>query len=102
MAKDTSGAGNGVVTYNVYPDRIVAQTSFKGTYSDTFTIGDFSIGLLDQLVVALPIASPVAIGLIGLGGVWFLHCCFMFIGMRSIVLRRYCLIELLIMLLSRR
>jgi len=84
MAKDTSGAGNGVVTYNVYPDRIVAQTSFNGTYSDTFTIGDFSTGLLDQLVVALPIAAPVVVGLIGLGVGGFLTWRLRVIGMRAI------------------
>ena len=87
MAKDTPGNGLGVVTYNVYPDRIVERTNFNGTYSDTFTIGDFSTGFVEQFVVALPIAAPVAVGLIGLGVGVFLTWRMRAIGMRAIGMR---------------
>ena len=87
MAKDTPGNGLGVVTYNVYPDRIVERTNFNGTYSDTFTIGDFSTGFLDRFVVALPIAAPLAVGLIGLGVGVFLTWRMRAIGMRAIGMR---------------
>ncbi len=87
MATDTPGAGNGVVTYNVYPDRIVAQTAFNGTYSDTFTIGDFSVGLVDQFIQVLPLAAPVAVGLIGLGVGGFLTWRVRAIGKRAIGMR---------------
>jgi len=87
MAKDTPGAGTGVVTYNVYPDRIVAQTAFNGTYSDTFTIGDFSVGLVNQFIQVLPLAAPVAAGLIGLGVGGFLTWRVRAIGKRAIGMR---------------
>ncbi len=87
MATDTPGAGNGVVTYNVYPDRIVAHTAFNGTYSDTFTIGDFSVGLVTQFIQVLPLAAPVAAGLIGLGVGGFLTWRVRAIGKRAIGLR---------------
>ena len=87
MATDTPGAGNGVVTYKVYPDRIVAQTAFNGTYSDTFTVADFSVGLVERFIQALPLAAPVAVGLIGLGVGGFLTWRVRAIGMRAIGMR---------------
>ncbi len=87
MATDTEGAGIGVVTYKVYPDRIVEETAFNGTYSDTFTIADFSIGLAERFMQALPLAAPVAVGLIGLGVGGFLTWRLRVIGMRAVGMR---------------
>ena len=67
MGVDTIGAANGVVTYNVYPDRIEERTSFNGTYADSFTIGEFTPGLFERVLQVLPIAAPIVVGLIGFG-----------------------------------
>jgi hypothetical protein len=67
MANGTVGAGHGVVTYNVYPDRIEMKTSFNGTYTDSFTIGDFTPDLFARFVQVFPLAAPIIVGFIGFG-----------------------------------
>jgi len=65
MGNNTAGNGNGIVTVEVAPDHIALRTDFDGSYSDSFTIGEF--GLFASFVQNLPVTAPMMIGLVGFG-----------------------------------